>query len=408
MDADDQLRLSVALANWGVHLLNMTAGWHDAPVSQITPDVPPGHYIPYAARIREAVNIPVSCAVRITKPELARRVIDEDRVDMVTLGRALIADADWPKKAQAGDDDSIRYCIGCCDCFDSGFARAQIVCSINAALGDDRLQPIDHPRRILVVGAGPAGMEAARVLARRGHRVTILEKRDRLGGRSRTAAAPPYKPEISNLIQFLVHELTGLKVPVIKEVNYDSLADLYDGVILATGAEERSIHIKGMDNLPTFFSSQILEGVVAPVNPVVIVGAGEVGCETADYLASRKYDVSVVEIQGRPLPDMGITLRWVLLNRLREAGVKIYTSSSVNEIKDGEAIVQTGDQVFPLKAGCVVLAVGFRPAENQLKEAVRASGLPYCLIGDQKSARRIRDAIHEGYAAATDWVDQLG
>ncbi|MFB3813378.1 MAG: NAD(P)/FAD-dependent oxidoreductase [Terriglobales bacterium] len=406
MDADDQLNLSKALKQWGVHLLNITAGWHDAPVHQIGPSVAHGHFIPYATRIRQAVNLPVSCAVRITTPDLARRVIAENQLDMVTIARALIADPDWPNKAQAGADESIRQCICCCNCFDRAFAREQIECSINPALDNDALSPAKNPKRILVVGAGPAGMEAARILARRGHRVTVLEK-NQPGGRLGTAARPPYKSEIYNLVRFHIYELKALNIPVVGEVDFNNLAANYDGVVLSAGAEERTLAIKGMENMPVYSSTHVLDGTAIPEGPVVIVGAGEVGCETADYLRTLNYEVSIVEIQARPLPDMGITLRWVLLNRLKESGVKIYTSSSVAEIEPGLVVVQAPDKTLEIEARSLILAVGFKAAENAVMGPVRNSGLPYYVIGDQKFPRRIKDAVHEGYRAGTAWVDGL-
>lgn len=404
MNDVDQRNLAIELERWGIHLLNVTAGWHDAPVHQIGPSVPHGYFIPYATKIKEAVNIPVSCAVRITEPDLARRVIAEKRLDMVTVGRALIVDPDWPNKALAGKDESIRPCISCCNCFDRAFARDKIECSLNVALCDDSLESVTSPKRILVVGGGPAGMEAARVLATRGHKVTLLEKSGHLGGRLSTAAVPPHKSEIGRLIRYLSHELRELKVSIITETDFAHVTDNYDGVILATGARERSIFIEGMDQIPCFTSSQVLDGLVTPKNPVVIVGAGLVGGETAEYLNSKKYDVTLVEIKPKPLADMGATLRWVLLDHLRKGGVKIHTSSSILEIKDGQAIIQTPTEVITIPLGCLVISVGFE-SDGQLIDDLERAGLPYCVIGDKKSPRRIKDAMHEGYWAGTYWVD---
>lgn len=404
MDDADQRNLAIELEKWGIHLLNVTAGWHDAPVHQIGPSVPHGHFIPYATRIREVVSIPVSCAVRITEPDMARRVIAEGKLDMVTLGRALIVDPDWPNKTQAGKDESIRPCIACCNCFDRAFAREMIECSLNAALDGDEPTPVSDPKRILVIGGGPAGMEAARVLARRGHKVTIQEKSGVLGGRLSTAAVPPHKSEIGQLIRYLAHELGDLQVPVVTETDLAHVKEQYDGVILATGARERSLHIEGAGQVPCYSSSQILDGSVIPQSPVVIVGAGLVGGETADYLSSKGLEVCLVEIRPKPLADMGATLRWVLLDHLKKGGVKIHTSSSIREIKDGTAFIQTPEGEITIPVGCLVISVGFE-SDNQLVDDLTRSGVQYCIIGDKKTPRRIKEAIHEGYWAATEWVD---
>ena len=183
LDASDQRRVAVKLAEWGVDMLNVTAGWHDSPVHQIGPSVPHGYFVPLATKIKAEVNIPVSCAFRITEPELARELVDKDKLDMVTMCRALLADPDWPAKAQALKDGAIRRCICCCHCFDEAFKRAEMDCAINPELGKPDLSPTAHPKHILVVGAGPGGLEAARVLTLRGHAVTLIESGDAIGGK---------------------------------------------------------------------------------------------------------------------------------------------------------------------------------------------------------------------------------
>lgn len=406
MDDADQRNLAVELEKWGIHLLNVTAGWHDAPIPQIAPSVPHGHFIPYAAKMKQKVTIPVSCAVRITEPEMARQVIADGTLDMVTIGRALIADPDWPKKAEAYRDELIRSCIACCNCFDRAFARDQIECSLNASLGQDPAPAIDASKHILVIGGGPAGMEAARVLAQRGYRVTLQEKREGVGGRLGTAAAPPDKSDIGKLIRYLKAQLKELQVEVITSADTPDIAGNYDGVVLATGAKERSLQITGMDKVPCYFSSQILDGEVSPQGPVLIVGAGLVGGETADFLSDKGYEVSVVELRPQPLADMGASLRWVLLGKLAKAGVKIHTSSSIQEIRDGQAIIQTPEETISIPVGCLILSVGFE-ADDQLLDELEESATPYCVIGDKKTPRRIKEAMHEGYWAATTWVDGL-
>lgn len=403
MDADDQLNLSKALKKWGVHLLNVTAGWHDAPVHQIGPSVAHGPYIPYATRIRKEVGLPVSCAMRITEPAMARQAIDEDRLDMVTMARALIADAEWPNKAQAGDDAAIRKCICCCNCFDQAFAKKQIECSVNAMLGGETVGPARNVRRMLVVGGGPAGMEAARILARRGHRVTLMEKTHHLGGRLVIGSKPPHKSEVTNLIRYLAHELETLNVPMVHAIDTERLAEQFDGVILAAGAREKTLSIPGMESVPVALSTEVLDDQAVLKSPVIIVGAGLVGCETAEYLHTRGFEVSIVELQLKPLPDMGASLRWPLLQRLRESGINIYTGSSISAISDGTASVESETQTVRLPIGSLVFSIGFA-ATNELQAAVEKAGLPSCVIGDQKAPRRIKDAIREGHLAASAWM----
>jgi 2,4-dienoyl-CoA reductase (NADPH2) len=405
LEAKDQLQVAVKLAEWGVQLVNVTAGWHDAAVHQIGPSVPHGNFIPYAARIKEAIDVPVSCAMRITTPELAESAVSDGRLDMVTLGRAIIADPDWPRKALNGEYDAIRYCICCCHCFDVAFSRSQTECSINAELGRDRLQDAKEAKKILVIGGGPAGMEAARVLALRGHSVVLHEKGSSLGGKLGIASAPPDKNEIAKLADFQHYELKRLGVEI--KMNEDSKDfDGYDGIIVATGGKEKTLSIKGMDAIPVCTAGQILSGSVEAKAPAIIVGAGVVGGETAAYLSEKGIRVSLVEILDKPLMDMGPSLRWVLLGRLKAAGVNIYTTSTVSEISRDGVVVKTPDGEITLEAGTLVIAVGYE-ADTGLIDELQKTDTPFCVIGDSRSPRRIKDAVHEGFWAATDWVDEL-
>ena len=409
LDADDQLELAKKLTSWGVHLINVTAGWHDSPIHQIGPSVPQGHFIPYATRIKNEIDVPVSCAIRITSPDFARKAIAAGDLDMVTMARALIADPEWPNKAQNGDDQAVRKCICCCNCFDRAFARSQIECSVNASVGKENLLPTSQPKNILVVGGGPAGMEAARILAERNHKVTLQEKRENLGGWLKAASTPPYKDELNELVHFQSFELERLGVTVHTGKSFDPSSGDFDGIIVATGATERTISIPGLKNMPSYTGGEILAGSIIPQDPVVIIGAGLIGGETADYLCAKGLKVAMVEIQKKLLPDMGATLRWVLMQRLKKGEVSVFTSTEILEVKKEAVVIQTGTEQQELPAKSLVFAVGLESTHStsSLIQEVNQTDLPYCIIGDGKQPRRIKDAVHEGYWAATQWVDDL-
>jgi 2,4-dienoyl-CoA reductase (NADPH2) len=422
LDAGDQRKAAVKLAEWGVDMLNVTAGWHDSPVHQIGPSVPHGHFVPLATKIKAKVDIPVACAFRITEPALARELVDTGALDMVTMCRALLADPDWPNKARVFADASIRRCICCCHCFDEAFKRAEMDCAINPSLGREDLKPADFPRHILVVGAGPAGLEAARVLKLRGHIVTLIEAGEEIGGKLKLAAAAPHKEEFLKLIDYYRYVLDDLKIPCHTGTRFEEVDKAgLDGVVLASGSRERRFPIRGESAMDVYMASDVLLQRVLPNGPVVILGAGLVGGETADMLVGKGIAVTLVDMIAKPFKDMGATLKWVLTGRLREAEVRFYMESTVTEIRAGEVVVQkepTGrmvdgdvvvdrdDLITRIPANSLVFAAGYVPNED-LHDQVKASGLPHLVIGDATATRRLKDAVAEGYLAGTQWVDEL-
>ena len=423
LDADDERRVAVKLVEWGVDMLNVTAGWHDSPVHQIGPSVPHGAYVPLAARIKAEVNVPVSCAFRITGPEHARKYIDSGQLDMVTMARALLADPEWPNKARAGQENAIRRCVACCHCFDMAFQRDITECAVNPELGRKPLQKTNDPRKILVVGAGAAGCEAARVLALRGHQVTLVDKCDRLGGKLELAAAAPHKEEFLNLIRYFEYEMDHLGVDLRLNTEFADIdTSDFDGIVMSSGSRERRIPIRGEENIATYMASEVLLKKAKPEGPVVILGAGLVGGETADLLVEEGIEVSLVDRLPKPFADMGATLKWVMTGRLRKAKVRIIMESTISEVQsDGQVIVKhettahledagviisSDDQVTRIPAKSLVFAVGFAP-EADVDAKVKASGLPFCQIGDARFTRNLRDATVEGYRAGTEWVDSL-
>jgi len=422
LDADDERQVAVKLVEWGVDMLNVTAGWHDSPVHQIGPSVPHGHYVPLAAKIKAVVDVPVSCAFRITGPEHARELIETGQLDMVTMARALLADPEWPNKARANMDKSIRRCVACCHCFDMAFKRDAMECAVNPELGRKPLEKTDNPKNVLVLGGGAAGCEAARVLSLRGHTVTLAEKGDRLGGKLELAAAAPHKEEFLNLISFFEYEMENLGVKVLLNTSFSDIdASRFDGVVVSTGSTERRIPVKGEESIQTYMASEVLLKKVKPEGPVVILGSGLVGGETADLLIEDDIEVSLVDLIPKPFTDMGATLKWVMTGRLRKAGVNMYMESTISEVHDGHVIVKhdttadienggviinSADRQTRIPAKSLIFAVGYISETDVITE-INAAGLPYYQIGDAIRSRNLRDATFEGYFAGTKWVDSL-
>lgn len=422
LDADDERRVAVKLAEWGVDLLNVTAGWHDSPVHQIGPSVPHGHFVPLAARIKQEVGIPVSCAFRITGPELARQLIESGQLDMVTTARALLADPEWPNKAAAGRDAAIRRCVVCCHCFDMGFKRDVTECAVNPELGRKPLERTKAPKRILVVGAGASGLEAARVLKLRGHDVTVIEKASQIGGKLELAAAAPHKEEFLNLIRYFEFEIRdlGITVRTSTEIGDVALSD-FDGVIVASGSDPRQVSIKGDGSVPVYMAHDVLLKKVKPAGPVVILGAGLVGGETADLLIEDQTEVALVDMVAKPFSEMGATLKWVMTGRLRKAKVRMFMESTIAEVSkgkvyvkhdttaevaNGEVIISRDDPLTIVPASSLIIAAGYVSADDMIDRIQRAK-LPFIRTGDAIRSRNLRDAVLEGYKAATEWVDSI-
>ena len=422
LDADDERRVAVKLVEWGVDMLNVTAGWHDSPVHQIGPSVPHGHYVPLAAKIKAVVDVPVSCAFRITGPEHARELIETGQLDMVTMARALLADPEWPNKARTHQDKAIRRCVACCHCFDMAFKRDVMECAVNPELGRKPLEKSENPKNILVVGGGAAGCEAARVLTLRGHQVTLIENSDRLGGKLELAAAAPHKEEFLNLIDYFEFEMPNLGVNVLLNTGFSGIdTSGFDGVVVSTGSRERRIPVRGEEGIQTYMASEVLLKKVNPEGPVVILGSGLVGGETADLLIEDGIEVSLVDMIPKPFTDMGATLKWVMTGRLRKAGVNMYMESTISEVhngyvivkhdttaevENGGVIIRSDDQQTRIPAKSLIFAVGYSSETHVIAE-INAAGLPYYQIGDAIRSRNLRDATFEGYYAGTEWVDSL-
>lgn len=402
----DSQALAPKLVAAGASMLHAWSGWHEAPIAMLPMSVPRGEFVPLAEALKKVVDVPVIAIGRINDVLLAGSIIGEGKADLVAMARALLADPDLPHKAEAGNIEDIRWCIACCKCFDSillslgeGKEHGRITCAVNAEVGFDGENtpvPVSRPRKVLVVGGGPGGMEAARVAASRGHQVTLWEKADRLGGALNLATVPPHKEELKGIIAYLSHQMNALKV----DVHLNKLATAgevlkagFDEVILAAGGQPVIPNLPGAASVVT--ALDVLRGKQTG-NSVVIIGGGMVGCETAEHLASLGKKVTIIEMLERIAADVGVSSRWVLVKRLRDMGVTVMTKSKFAGVDQGWAIVETEGKRQSILADTLVLAVGMRP-DTTLHEALKGKCDDLHMVGDCVTCKTVNEAMHSGY-----------
>ncbi len=366
----------------------------------------------FAQAVKQVVDVPVISPGRINTPHLAEFIIKSGKADMVAIGRALMADPEFPKKAMAGNYEDIRPCIGDNQgCLGVPLVKRPTTCTMNPAVGREKemtIVPTDSPKQVVVVGGGPAGLEASRVAALRGHKVTLFERENTLGGQINLACVPPFKQEFINSIKYFSRqaEKAGVDLEIGKEATPEVIENLNpDAVILATGAIPNiPADIPGINGEQVVTAWDVLSGrATLKAGNVVILGGGSVGCETADFLAETgdnlmvgKTSVTVVEMMSRVAMDMAIQTRHLLMQRLAARGVKLLTSTKVLEIlNDGVKVVQDGREEKICGMDQIVLALGAKPIED-LSEKLKGKLPEVYVIGDAKKPRSLVDATAEG------------
>ena len=404
---EDAKQVATALEEAGVDCINVGAGWHESRRPLVHMSVPRGAFVYLAEVIKRTVDIPVIAGYRINEPRLADSIVAQGKADLVGMARALIADPDFPNKARQGRFDDIRPCIACGHCLDTVMLGAPMACAVNPAAGKESqlaMAPAKRPKKVFVIGGGPAGMEAAAVAAERGHDVTLFERSDRLGGNLRLAAAPSYKSEINNLTTYLETRLKkgGARIKLkARAVEKTIASDRPDVVIVATGATAVIPAIPGIDGENVATALDILAGRKPAGQRVVIVGGGQVGCETAEHLAEKGHEVTILEMLERIGNDIGITTRWIIMQRLHNAGIKIKAGTEVVEIGDKGVKAKRGGTIELFPADTVVLAVGLKP-NNELAAKLKGGAAEVHVIGDCAEVNKIASAIEGGLRAARE------
>ena len=411
IDEADAVQFAQWLVEDGVDMFHVAQANHTGNMADTIPPMgvqPYGFFVKIAGDIKKAVNVPVSAVGRIVDADMAARVIESGMADMVAVGRPLLADPDWGTKIAAGKACDIRRCISCNKgCTDAIQNRQFLSCVLNAENGYENtrsIQPAAQKKKIAVLGGGPAGLEAARVAALRGHDVTLFEKTTSLGGQLNIACVPPRKEEMRRAAQDLIHAVcnAGVHLCMGQTRTAEQLKDAgFEAVINAVGAHSAAPRIPGIDSVNVADAWKVLAGEQQVYGTVAVIGGGMVGCETAEYLAARGCKVSVIEMMDKIAAGESVTILPTLLENYKTYGVEQYPSHKVKEFRMDAVVCENKDGAeVTIPCDYIVLAMGARSNEFDAA-ALETAGIPVYSIGDAAGkAADISNAIRTGYDTA--------
>ena len=410
---EDSKEVVRILEKAGIQMINVYTGWHESPVPTVQAVLPKGAFLHLAEKIKGWVGIPVIAANRINDPVVAEKALAEGKADLTGMARALLADPELPNKAREGRVEEIVPCLACSNCLteilttykDWGTA-ASTSCSVNPLAGKEAeyaIEPAKKSKKVFVIGGGPGGMEAAMTAALRGHKVTLYDKGNELGGKLLIASIPPYKDELQTLVKSLSSRVrkAGVEIKLKSDVGPATIEkENPDVLIMATGSTSLIPNIPGVAGPNVVLAEDVLTGAKTVSGNVLIVGGGMVGCETAEFLLERGKgvtQVTVIEMLNRMADNVSPTYRPFFLARLKKAGIKMETNTIVQEITiEGVNVEQKGVAGF-IKGDAVVLAAGFK-SNPTLDEKNREKIAEVYVIGDCLKPRMIKEAIEEGFA----------
>ncbi len=432
-DSTETVRFAEVYEHAGADLISVTGGWHESGIPQLSMDVPAAAYAYLAENIKKSVNIPVAASNRINSPELAEKIIKQKSADMVNLGRVLIADPYWPKKAKEGNSHIIRKCIACNQgCTDNLFGGEPVKCILNAEAGfenERRIEMTASPKKIIIAGSGPAALEAAVRAHEAGHSVEIYERDKIPGGQLNIACCPPGKSEIRNLTRYYMEMIRNCNIPLYlnteltPELVKEKTADL---VIAATGGSERNAQSLFKTEGEITSSWEVLAKNIPVGRNVAVIGGSATGLETAHFIAAENslspdelhflftsgaestekltelcrptVNITVFEREKRAGSGIGRSTRWIILQQLARLNVNIITEAEVTAVINGRVFYSRGDEEAVEQFDTVINSTGTM-SEKSLAESLAAENIRFIEIGDCTEPGTIGDAIHSAYLA---------
>ncbi|GAA2850719.1 FAD-dependent oxidoreductase [Pseudonocardia halophobica] len=406
-DLESAVAVARMLEEAGVASISVSSGtWLTLQQTLAPMSVPRGHMRPLVRAVKQAVSVPVMAVGRLDDPELAENIVEWGEADMVLLGRGLIAEPDWPLLVRDGRRDELRPCIACNACVDLVGRGERARCSVNPEVGRERtweVEPAARPRRVMVVGSGPSGLEAARLARLRGHEVSIWERDAELGGKLEVAGLAPSKREVLRFREHQARRLTALGVEIHTSAPVSAgtvAAERPDVVIVATGADPLVPPIPGIDGPIVHDAQRLLRGEIAvgPGTRLVVVGGSATGCETAELMRARGAEVTIVEMRGSIGRGIEAITRRQLVRQLKKDGVEVLTRATVVGIEPGVVHWQEADGTpHSIEADLVALAIGWRPTGSDVTTGLElGEGIEVRVLGDADSPADFVRAVNAG------------
>ncbi len=398
----DVIQVAKWLEQAGMDAISLMIGSHESGTPNVTRDYPPGHWLYVAEAMKKVLDVPIMMSFRLT-PEIAEKALEEGVLDYWEMCRQLISDPEIPRKLEGGRPEDIVPCVTCNECFNRVFNNQPVRCTVNPRVGREgdekfRVRPSSERKKVIVIGGGPGGMEAALIAAKRGHDVTLFEKKPALGGQLLLAAKNPHFGEMEDLARNLSVQVnkTGVKVRANKDVNASFIEQSGAGVVVvATGSTITIPKVPIEGGSQVFTAHQVLAGEVEVGKEVIVLGGNQIGFQTAEFLVSEGKRVTVVEESQKLGKDISIFDRHHFMKRLKKAGVKIFSGAVVKEINVKEITLATKEGKQKLIADTVVVSKG-RKADKEFEDLRLENGMVY-KIGDCVAPRIILSAIHEGF-----------
>lgn len=406
----ESIKFARLIAECGLDLLSLTGGWHEAPDPMITMDVPRGAFMKEYAPFRRALPIPVAGANRVNRPEVAEEALELGQVDMVVVGRALLADPRWVERSRRGHAARIIPCTACNEgCLDRVFRGKDALCALNPRAGLEEVRGEVHartPRRIAVLGSGPAGLFAALELARSGHDVTVFDSAPESGGLLRVAHRAPGKEELLAVLEYLLAEAGELSVPILAGWKGDlPPGDPFDAVVLAVGRTPGEFPGERHPAHPVHHFADALRWSAPPAGPGAVIGGGETGVEVALHLARMGAKISLVHRHRKLAADLGPSTRWVVLKHLQESGVPVVHAEAFRLTPAMLLYRGTrGEEGFIPSKWSVWAGAGPLRNPDEVDLPTAWKDLPRACVGDGFSEGRLSDWSVQAYELAVRWA----